>query len=61
MWPRYLSFVEDLHNASMMTVASSDKLLFFVRNLLSGRRENLSSSKWGAVSADVGVGAADVS
>ena len=45
----------------MMPVASSDNPLFSVRNLLSGRRANLSSSKWDAVSVDVGVGAADVS
>ena len=57
----YLCLAEDLHDALMMLVASSDNLLFSVRNLLSDRRGNLSYSKWGAVSLDVGVGAADVS
>ena len=38
MWPWYLSLVEDLRDASMMFVASSDNLLFSVRNLLSHRR-----------------------
>ena len=46
---------------SMMPVAYSGNPPFSVRNLLSDRRENLSSSKWGAVLVDVGVGAADVS
>ena len=45
----------------MMPVAYSENPPFFVRNLLSDRRENLSSSEWGAVPADVGVGVADVS
>ena len=60
MWPSYLCLIEDLHDASM-PVASSDNLLLSVRNLLSDRRANLSSSKWAALSVDVGVGAADVS
>ena len=41
MWPWYLSLVEDLRDASMMSVASSDNLLFSVRNLLSDRGANL--------------------
>ena len=45
----------------MMPEDSSDNLLFSVRNLLSERRANLSSSKWDAASVDVGLGAADVS
>ena len=43
----------------MMPEDSSDNTLFSVRNLLSERRANLSSSKWDAASVDVELGAAD--
>ena len=54
MWPWSLCRVEEFHDASMTPVAPSDNPLFSVRNLLSDRRPNLSSSKWGAVSVVVG-------
>ena len=44
-----------------LPVASSDNLLFSVRNILSDRPANLSSSTWGAVPVDVEVGVVDIS
>ena len=44
-----------------LPVASSDNLLFSVRNTLSDRPANLSSSTWAAVPVDVEVGVVDIS
>ena len=58
---KYLCFVEDLHDASIMPVASSGNPLFSVRNLQIGKQGNLSSFIWGAVFVDIAEGLVNVS
>ena len=53
-WPWCLYLVVDFHDVSIMPAVSSDAPLFSVKNLLSERPANLSSSIWGPVSLDVG-------